>query len=127
MKTGQIIQANPGILSFLYHYGIILEKQGVIYVMHNSPFKGPAMEPFDQWIKLRKNYTVYDSDLMKESCACLQAKFNALVHKSYNLLTYNCEHFLDEMLEQEQRSEQMERGLKLVVGFWLLRKLITKR
>lgn len=105
MKTGEVIRVrkyktNP----FLFHYGIVLNEIAPDdsisqFILHN-PFGGyPSKTTSVDFFKDRdfeKSFGI----LAAADPVILMEKFNRVKNKKYNLLTFNCEDFVNYMIER---------------------------
>ena len=107
-KSGQLIKAKVNKFPLIDHYGIILVDRGENYVMHNSPFVSSVIETLDKFLSTRTKIEVKDTDLILDSNESIIDRFEMECKKQYRLFNYNCEHFIDCMLDQPQKSEQIQ-------------------
>ena len=124
-RSGQLIKAKVNSLPFVDHYGITLIQNGKIYILHNTPFKSSVMDPIENWIQDRQITRVENTELCNKSNEYIIQQFNTLCKKPYDLLSYNCEHFIDCMLSRQRKSEQMVNWIglgALAVGAYYLLK-----
>lgn len=106
-KSGQLIKAKVDSLPFIIHYGITIVENNKVYILHNTPFYNTIIDPFDNWIKTRKIISIQNTKLTDISNKNIIEKFKKICFKKYNLLNYNCEHFIDCMLDNKNKSEQI--------------------
>lgn len=106
-RSGQIIKASVNLLPGVYHYGIIINENKDVYVLHNTPFRSAVKDTLSDFLKSRKLTSLLDSDLIYCTNDGIEDRFKAQCSKSYDLFNYNCEHFIDCMLDREEKSEQL--------------------
>lgn len=107
LKSGQLVKAKAEIIPIIYHYGIIIVEDGEIYILHNSPAKSSVIELFENWEATRSVVSVIDTELIGFSNEYILNRFDSVCKRDYILFQYNCEHFVDCMLNRPQRSEQV--------------------
>jgi hypothetical protein len=106
-RTGQLIKAKVNSLPFVDHYGITLIQNGKTYILHNTPFRGSVIDPIEVWLQDRQVIGVQNTQLCNKSNQYILNLFKTICKRPYNLLSYNCEHFIDCMLSRQVKSEQI--------------------
>jgi hypothetical protein len=119
-QSGQLIKATIDNMPFIYHYGIALVHNNEVYVLHNTPFRGSVIDTFNNWIKGRNIIEVSQTDLIGKENNYILAQFDTACRKKYNLFNFNCEQFIDCMLRQQQKSEQLAKWSLIGVGILAL-------
>lgn len=100
LRNGEVLKCGIDNEPLLFHYGIVIKENNKTLIAHN-PFVGESilLEDADAFFDNRyiiTNHGVLTTKNAKE----LIIKFNEIKHKKYNLLTYNCEDFVNEMIEK---------------------------
>lgn len=111
LKSGQIIESNARNATFLCHYGIVVNTGINVYVLHNEPQRGVIQEKLCDWEMNRSIKSVFDTDLVGMSNKEIMSRFEAFEGQSYNLITNNCEHFVNKMLGVPAASAQFGKGI----------------
>lgn len=122
--SGSIVKATIKNMPFIYHYGVIYNDGSMIAVLHNTPSTGVSFVPYSEWVKSRNLRKVSNSKLTGLGNEVILKKFAQVEGKNYHLLKFNCEHFIDYMLDRRRHSEQLQ--LFSFLGFALLLFLYTK-
>ncbi|MDQ6482347.1 hypothetical protein [Dyadobacter sp. LHD-138] len=112
LKTGSIIIGTSEILPFIQHVGVILvNSPNNILVYHNSPtktnpFGGSVIaEPLKEWIAVRSVIEVKETMLSK---AEIEQGYENMKYLKFNLLNFNCEHFVTGLVYHEPSSKQLQ-------------------
>lgn len=95
--SGEVIRARVCKAPFIFHYGIIIHWDGIVYVLHNPFPIGPRIDTVDDFFatrSLEKNY----GKLTGKTDQQLLSEFNAIKDKEYSLLMFNCEDFINKMI-----------------------------
>lgn len=112
--TGQLIKAKVNNIPFIYHYGIILQEAHETFGLHNSPRQSSVIDTLDTWLETRTVESVQDTNLIGQTNKTIINRFKTECKREYKLFSYNCEHFVDCMVDQELRSEQLRTwGLRI--------------
>ena len=124
-KSGQIIKT-IGIqianVPLVYHFGVILiDSSGEVFVLHNDLYEGTIKEAIESFLVEREIVEVQSNALENLTNSELLIRFNNCQGK-FNVLDYNCEHFIDCMLGHKQRSEQVIIYILVGIALWLLYK-----
>lgn len=100
MNTGEVIKAKVlGGLPFRFHYGIILVENGSVFILHNPYMMQPVKTAWDEFFMTRV-LTQNFGKLGSSDPAIILDKFNQVKDKKYNLLTFNCEDFINYMTDR---------------------------
>ena len=111
-KSGQIVKtiAYQVIdVPIMYHFGVIYvdEITNEVFVLHNSgDDESTIKEPFDEFILDRELVELQPSNLENLSNEELLIRFENCKGE-FDFLDYNCEHFIDCMMGESRRSEQV--------------------
>jgi hypothetical protein len=124
MTTGDVITSKVKYLPFIYHYGIYLNDNNQGYVMHHS-WKGSIIEPLNQFLIPRELVSVYPSSLNELSNTELITQYNKCKGR-FDLVSYNCEHFVSRMQGLYPVSHQVTFWVVLIVFFVLMLVLLYK-
>jgi len=119
-KTGQLVKARLKLLPFIFHYGIVIVYGDSVCIMHNTTNRDSVIDSFDYWASLYTIESVYNTELMNISVDEILDRFETVCTKRYQLLDYNCEHFIGCMLNQKGESKQVQGFYKIVVSIGLL-------
>ncbi len=96
-ETGQVFRARPMTKPFMFHYGIIIHRNGQPFVLHNPFPLSPQIDTIEDFFYhriLEKDY----GKLTDKSDMELWNTFNDLRGRKYSLLTFNCEDFVNDMI-----------------------------
>jgi hypothetical protein len=105
--TGQIIKASVNDLPLIYHYGIVLIDGEQIYVLHNSPDNVHMIDTLDNYLESREIIEIRNTHLNNLPINYILNRFNEDCKQTYHVINYNCEHFIDCMLNEQHQSEQL--------------------
>lgn len=100
-QNGEVIRSRVIGSPFIFHYGIVIQKDGFNYIAHNpshadgSPH--PIIEPLNDFWKGRRFEKSFGV-LTNKSSDELIATFDNLKHKEYNYFLFNCEDFVNQMI-----------------------------
>lgn len=118
-KSGQLIQSAE--FPLVDHYGISIIENGKIYVLNNNFYAQKTIkQPWEDYKKNAKIKQITDTELTQQSNQEITERYQKVCKGNYRLWTYNCEQFIDCMLQQPLRSEQVVRwknkGLLVLFG-----------
>lgn len=129
LQNGDIIKARVNSLPIVYHYGIVIDDKGSdILIIHNTPNKknevggGINIDTLSNWTLTRTIVSKQASKSSKESISRI-VKLNA--SKPFNLINWNCEHFVFLAAFNEKKSPQLT-GFIWLVLFILLGIFVLK-
>jgi len=124
-KSGEIIKS-VGVdfigIPLVFHYGIVLVEDNETYVLHNGRERGVEKEPMHVFLKEREVYKMLPSSLEALSNKDIMLRFNHCKSR-WDVLNFNCEHFIDCMTNRNRNSEQL---LKIIVVSTIFILLIRK-
>jgi len=106
MLNGDLISTKVNSFPLLQHYGIINVTSRGVFVMHNTPERGTVIDPIDTFLKTRTTTSIKHTWLNELNDVQLNERFESC-KGDFNLITYNCEHFIDCMLGDEPSSAQL--------------------
>ena len=118
--SGQEITTTAANLPFITHKGIILNKNGNTFIIHNTLKKNVNIEHIESFTSARKVLSIIDTPLVGLTLNELLEKYHNLKHKSFRLITYNCEHFVKEMQNAPIKSKSIENFKKIAIAVVLL-------
>lgn len=100
-KNGDVIKASVQ-MPLVFHYGIvgINPTTGETLIFHNPYGEKPKIDSVTDFFKTRKELEVY-SGLTQKTFVELLATFEQLEPKKYRLFKFNCEDFINKMIENE--------------------------
>ncbi len=129
LKSGQIIKTVAYTfvgIPFIYHYGLILNDNDKLYVIHNDRIRGTIKEPYNEFITnkgdRRKIAEIKSSKLQNLSNDELLLRFNSC-KGNFSWFNYNCEHFVQCVSRRKQKSEQLIIASILAISVVLILKL----
>lgn len=125
MISGQLIKTKTNI-PFISHYGIVIVIGSHVKVLHNTPGRGSVIDDIDYFLEERILVSVEDTDLVGKTNQSIINRFHNVCKRDYRLFSYNCEHFIDCMLNQNKRSEQLFKFGLIGVGLFLGARFIKK-
>ena len=112
-KSGQIIKTEAytfASMPVMYHFGLVLKEKDQIYIIHNDRKNGTIKQSYEDFIynegDVRKVSEVKRSKLENLTNNEIITRFNKCAG-DFHWLDYNCEHFVDCMLKNKIRSEQI--------------------
>lgn len=109
LQTGDMVKTKS-IYPFIYHYGIVLREEGGLFVYHNDPDQknhaggNIIREPFDEWIQDRE---IVDVTKTKIDAETIEKGVRELKQMRYDLLSFNCEHFITRFKDARPNSGQV--------------------
>ncbi len=129
-KTGDILKASINKIPLVYHYGIILEKNGEIKIIHNSPneknnYEGNILvNSLQEFVETRKIVNVQRTNITREKIIMAIDKYKSL---PFGLFTFNCEHFIFEIRDGRSHSPQLINAFKILVTILMIAYSIKNR
>lgn len=120
MNNGDIIQARVRNVPGIFHFGIIVIEGGQAYVFHNTPFRGTVCDPLPLFLRTRYGAEFRPSKLSGRPTPEIVNRFEQC-KGNYHLLSFNCEHFIDCMMDQPYESPQLVRAIVIsgIIGLSL--------
>ena len=125
-KSGEIIKTIAHQIfgrPYMFHYGVILVEDDEVYVLHNGRERGVVKETLDKFLKNREVYEIESSNLERFSNKEILLRFEHC-KSNWDVLNFNCEHFVDCMTNRNRNSEQL---LKFIVFSTLVVLIIKMR
>lgn len=128
-ENGEVIRARVIKSPFIFHYGIIIKKDGFNYIAHNpshadgSPH--PIIIPLNDFYKERR-YEKSFGVLTNKSSDQLIETFNKIKYKEYNYFFFNCEDFVNQMIGKYRFQSGKIQLLAGVTAFILIAILLLK-
>ncbi len=116
-KSGQEITAKAKNLPFVTHKGIIFVLGNELYIMHNTIENNVDMIEYDRFLEKRELVSIKDTKLTELSDTDVLNRYNKLQDRKFNLVTYNCEHFIAEMKHEPIESKSVELVSRAAVFF----------
>jgi len=107
----------------MFHYGVILVEDDEVYVLHNARERGAVKETLDKFLKDREIYEILPSNLEQLSNKDILLRFEHCKSR-WDVLNFNCEHFVDCMTNRNRNSEQL---LKFIVFSTIIILLIKSK
>ena len=117
-KTGDILKGSINKYPFIYHYGVLLVKDGQVTVIHNSPNEknehggNVLRNDLQKWLKTRKIAHVQRANISEGLILKTADKYKS---RPFNLFSFNCEHFIFEIRDGRPHSPQL-----IEVGYHIL-------
>lgn len=98
LQHGDIIKTQgTAVFPFVLHYGVVIQNGQNTDVMHNTPdVGGTLIEPLDSFLQTRRIVSVSRSWLNSLSREELLQRY-AMARGRFDLISYNCEHFVERM------------------------------
>jgi len=125
-NTGDVIKASVKAFPLLFHYGIVTLEYDEIFVHHNTPTQknvsggNVIKEPLANFLKSRTVSKVIPTG---HSCNFINETSQSLAKRRFNLLSFNCEHFIFIFFCTPPRSPQLFLwSLAAVVSYWAFKK-----
>ena len=116
MISGDIIEVKVDNIPLIKHYGIIIVKKGNVYVLHNTPILGkPTITSYSNFLNSRYNPIIIKSSLSGKNEDFIRKKFLKLNQSPFDIISNNCEHFIDEMLGNNKHSEQLSKYIIFIL------------
>ncbi len=122
-QTGDIIKASMDKYPFIYHYGIVIVTNGKVRIINNTPDEkneyGGNIVSYspEKFFTTRKLIHIYHTNITKERILKVVEQNKS---RPFNLLTFNCEHFIYEIKDGTPSSPQVRYWLFNIVGFLLI-------
>lgn len=122
-RTGDIITAKVNSKPLLWHQAIAVQINDGIYFLHNSPnrkneFGGNLLiDTPEDFYKTRTFTSAKHTDLTAND---ILQEYERLKHKKFNLLLYNCEHFVSIVTVNKRKSWQLRFWTILILLFCLM-------
>lgn len=129
-KNGSIIQVRPDDYPLILHYGILVNYLGEWWVLHNNESNGVHREKLASILDRSTLIQVIDSKLTGKTTNELLERFKAYEGKSYDLVAYNCETFVNDFINQKKYSKQTIIYTSLILitivflTAWITKKLV---
>ena len=119
---GAIIEVTVNSKPYIKHYGIIVyDENNEVKVLHNTPdFGKPTETTYADFMKSRSNPKFFSNILNTKTNEEIYNRFNNLKDRKFNLLTFNCEHFIDLMTGNKLFSEQKFQFIIIVIVLIIL-------
>lgn len=129
MTSGDVIKTQgSAVFPLVLHHGVVLQDGSNTFVMHNTPDKGGAViEPLPSFLETRRIVSITPSHLNNLSNTELINRFKTSAGR-FDLISYNCEHFVERMLGRKIQSTQLVfwAVVILVITFALLWMVVRK-
>jgi len=110
-QTGDLITAYVNKMPFLFHKGLVVMDNGQPYIWHCSPTAtnpeggNVLYQPLAKYLSTRTFIGVkHHPELSRET---IDQKAQSLLTKQFNYITYNCEHFTNQILSGKPYSDQV--------------------
>jgi len=126
-NDGDLIVARVNSMPLIYHLGIFADVDGVPCVWHNSPdntnsFGGSVLcDPLNVFLQSRQIVGIVPT---KINSKLINDRIPQLAMVKFDLLNYNCEHFVNDMIGEPKLSPQVQTWL-LVIPFLVMFRLIN--
>lgn len=124
LRNGEVLKCGIDDEAILFHYAIVIKDGKKTLIAHN-PFVDDkiALDTVDVFFDNR--YIITNHGVLTEkSSKQLLDKFEEIKDKKYNLLTYNCEDFVNEMID---KPKMFQKGKYLFFGSLLVLSYLTYR
>mgnify|MGYP003626802801 CR=1 FL=1 len=123
-KSGQIVKTiayQVLDVPVMYHFGVIWvdEVTDEVFVLHNSGEGFTLKESFDEFILDREFVELQESKLEYLTNEELLKRFEKCEGK-FDALDYNCEHFVDCMLGDKKKSEQIRIYVLAAIALFII-------
>jgi hypothetical protein len=116
-KSGDILKTNCHNIPFCFHLAIVAEKNNQIYVWHCTPtqknkFGGNIIcQSLNDFTKDRKIKEVYNFANLNNEIILNYVNENKFV--KWNALTYNCETFINNLTNKNNKTTQLTKAIIL--------------
>lgn len=122
--TGFILKARIKKLPLFYHYGITIEEQEGIKVIHNTPNKknefggNIVVDDLKEWTKTRTIVRKIKTNVTRQQ---IEEAVSSYAAKPFNLFGWNCEHFIFKIKDGHPRSPQLSEWIynSVLFGFFI--------
>lgn len=117
-EVGDIIFIRSDIMQSLQHVGIVFVMDGKYYISHNTPYEinvfggSVSYKPLDQWLQGREVLAIVNTNISSEQI--IKATYEMRFRK-YDLLKFNCEHYISIIENGKGISSQVNRWILVVV------------
>ena len=105
-KNGSIIQVRPNEYPLILHYGILVNYVGEWWVLHNNESNGVHREKLKTLLERSKIVQIIDTKLTGKTTNELLERFKVYEGKSYDIVAYNCETFVNDFVNHKKYSKQ---------------------
>ena len=118
LESGDLIKVKSESLPIIYHYGIIERNGNDIFIIHNHPnsinSKGGNVckEHLSKFIKGRDIFSVEKTNLKSTE---INEIYEYLKAYKYDLINFNCEHFVNVVKGKKYVSSQVFRWTSLAI------------
>jgi hypothetical protein len=108
--TGTVLKASINRLPFVYHYGIVINEGYGIYIAHNTPneqneYGGNVLiDELDTWTESRR---IIEAKKTRINAQKIAAHIEKHKDKKFNLIFWNCEHFIFGLTKNRRTSPQL--------------------
>ena len=119
------IKSNP----LLTHAGLVVIEKGEVFVYHNTPVEINSLggnvvkQNIKEYEETREIFSIKRTSLTKEH---IEQSANDLAHKKFDLLMFNCEHFVYFIKNGEYISPQIAKWTLIGVGAIMLLYFLQK-
>lgn len=129
-KTGDIIKASMNKYPFIYHYGIVINIKGEVRIVHNYPneknkYGGSVLicTP-EKFFATCKFIQIQRTNTSKERILNIVERYKA---RPFNLLVFNCEHFVFEIRDGTPSSPQVRQWIYNIISFLVIITTLLKK
>lgn len=129
LKTGDIVKVKSEKLPIIYHYGIVIKDDVEFSILHNDPDKinksggNIIKETLKDWIKNKEIVEVSSTNANKDEIYAIAENLKKL---KYDLIHFNCEHFVNFVNKQKNVSPQVLNWLlvlsSITIAFFIVKK-----
>jgi hypothetical protein len=117
-KSGDVIIIRSDVMSSLQHSGIVFELEGKYFVSHNTPYEvnnfggSVCSKSLEGWLEGREVLEIVSTGI--SSVEIMNASYQ-MRFKKYDLLLFNCEHYVSIIESGQAVSVQVNRWLWIVI------------
>ncbi len=125
LKTGDLVKVKSEKTAFIYHYGIVIRENNDFYIYHNDPDRKNKVggniikDNFLEWVKGREIVEVTSMNIDNTN---IEEIVDQLKHYKYDLIYFNCEHFVNLVRKTKNQSPQI---MKWTLGIVIITILVV--
>jgi hypothetical protein len=130
LRNGEVLKCGIDDEPLLFHYAIVIGNGDDLLIAHNPFVKDViSLDTVDNFFDNR--YIIINHGVLtNKTKEQLLAKFNEIKDKKYSLLSYNCEDFVNEMIDKPNffyRGKYLFFGSLILLGYLTYKYIKSKK